>query len=559
MGNIIILLLVVTALCYVLLAVVACLKRPVTPSARFYAAMVLLAAIWAITCAAELKAPDLSTKILISQVRLMFICFIPLTWLGLVVSLTGRLHTFRKVLLFLLIVPAITAVLAITTRMHNHFRYDYAIETINGVSLLTFQRSAWDTFHEVSNHLVSLLGFFFLLSAWHSSSGTMRKQATWLGISFIIPLAANILFITKVFPSIGINPTPLAMLPSSLIQVWVILRTRLLDIIPIARSMVLQQIDIGILVLDQNGRIADVNRAALSMIGASEVDLVGTALDSLSPPWNTLNSMEENRIIEMGDDGQERWFQMDRKQIIEESSAGNLLLIKDITADVLNRQNAEAEQALKRKESQQRLQSLLLRDIHDGIGGLISNLSFMSVLASKAQDPAKKDEWLRKIEQTAAETNSEICDLMNVLENTSMNWADLIASIRRTVGILFDPALTVATVKVGRVPVDDTIGITEGMSLLRMVRECFNNIVKHARADQVKVQIDARVDLFTIVICDNGTGFNPDQITPGRGLRNLRARASELGGRIITRSDDGTCQTIEIPMPVRIVSANIER
>jgi hypothetical protein len=149
-------------------------------------------------------------------------------------------------------VPVITAGLALTTRLHDHFRYDFAIESFRGLDLLVYKRSRWDILQDINKHVVSLLGFFVLLSAWHSSNKHMRKQTILLSISFIIPLTATFLYIFDIIPRIGISPTPFLLLPAGLIQAWVVLNTRILDIIPIARSMVLEQIDIGMVVLDAN-------------------------------------------------------------------------------------------------------------------------------------------------------------------------------------------------------------------------------------------------------------------------------------------------------------------
>lgn len=158
-------LLTITTVFYIVLAAVSARRK--TPAARFFALMVGLAAVWTATVIGEMNSAELSTKIAWMQGRLMFICFIPFAWLGLVLSLTGKFSTFKKPFFaLLLIIPTATAILALTTRFHNQFRCDFAIESIRGMGLLVFKRSHWDVLHEVNNHAISLLGFFILLSAW---------------------------------------------------------------------------------------------------------------------------------------------------------------------------------------------------------------------------------------------------------------------------------------------------------------------------------------------------------------------------------------------------------
>lgn len=220
----------------------------------------------------------------------------------------------------------------------------------------------------------------------------MRRQTTVLGISFIIPLTANLLFISGLLPPIGINPTPLVLIPASLLQAWVVLGTRILDIIPLARSMVLDRIDVGTVVLDANWRIADINRAALDLIGLQEQTLFGYSAERLPPPWNGMGRTTEP--IQVGGDEEARWIRIEKTAVTnnKHKTQGTLLLLKDVTSDVLRRKEIEQKRLYEQQQKQQCLQQLLLRDIHDGFSGLTSNLLLMSVLAQKEQTSEKKNE-----------------------------------------------------------------------------------------------------------------------------------------------------------------------
>ncbi len=548
-------LLTITTVFYIALTALSARRK--TPAARFFALMVGLAAVWAATVIGEISCRSLSAKITVMQVRLMFICFIPFAWLGLVLALTGKFNSFKRTFfILLLIVPTATAILALTTRFHNQFRYDFVVENIRGIDLLVFERSRWDVLHEINNHAVSLVGFLVLLSAWHSSSGLLRKQTFVLGLSFIIPLIGNILFILQVIPPTGINPTPILMIPASLLQAWVVFGTRILDIIPVARSMVLDQIDVGTIVLDSNQRIADINRAALALTDTDERNVFGRSVNTLPSPWGNLEFLAADRpdSVKIGTDQAPRWIRIEKTPVSAETNKfqGSLFLLKDITDEVLLREEAEQKKQYEQKQKQQRLQQLLLRDIHDGLSGLTSNLLLMSVLAQKEPTLEQKDAWLQKIERTSTETTTELRELMNVLEATTVTWGELIGSLRRTAGILFDAAPAEIRFRIRHVPDDASIGIAEGMSLTRMVRECMNNIVKHAHAAHVELVFNIQNDQLTIECIDDGCGIDPQTITRGRGLNNLEKRAAELNGTFSICSAENTLQTIRIPLPMQI-------
>ncbi|MBI3346381.1 MAG: hypothetical protein HY020_04115 [Burkholderiales bacterium] len=90
------------------------------------------------------------------------------------------------------------------------------------------------------------------------------------------------------------------------------------------------------------------------------------------------------------------------------------------------------------------------------------------------------------------------------------------------------------------------------LQLLRLLQEAFTNVVKHAGARSVAVDVVTTVDLLTVTVADDGHGFEPGASDasdrPGRGIANMRARAAALHGRLtISSGTDGTCLRLELP------------
>jgi two-component system sensor histidine kinase DegS len=85
----------------------------------------------------------------------------------------------------------------------------------------------------------------------------------------------------------------------------------------------------------------------------------------------------------------------------------------------------------------------------------------------------------------------------------------------------------------------------------RVYKEALHNVVKHARADQVKAVLGCRGTTVTCLIQDNGVGFDVSRERQGHyGLRNMQRRVEALGGRVIltSRCGRGTALTIELPL-----------
>lgn len=200
-----------------------------------------------------------------------------------------------------------------------------------------------------------------------------------------------------------------------------------------------------------------------------------------------------------------------------------------------------------------KMQQCLVRDIHDGLGGIAANLAFTAILARKETDVTKKNNWIEKLERLAAEANTEVRDLMNSLEESTMRWGDLIAAIRRSAEVLFDPQLTTVRFNIADVPADEELGLVEGMSLSQLIREGMNNIVKHAGASVVEININFYGDFVSIDIDDNGCGFDAESVRKGRGLKNFAKRSAELDGVFEISSENGTHLNMVLIRPIRIV------
>lgn len=89
------------------------------------------------------------------------------------------------------------------------------------------------------------------------------------------------------------------------------------------------------------------------------------------------------------------------------------------------------------------------------------------------------------------------------------------------------------------------------MVLFRAARELIMNVVKHAQTDTATVQLESSADRTTLLVKDDGVGFNTNdtRINQGFGLFSLCERVPYLGGRIDIRSEVGTGTQVELSIP----------
>jgi signal transduction histidine kinase len=82
--------------------------------------------------------------------------------------------------------------------------------------------------------------------------------------------------------------------------------------------------------------------------------------------------------------------------------------------------------------------------------------------------------------------------------------------------------------------------------LFRIFQECINNIVKHAEATRIEVVLEYDVEGFSMIVSDNGIGFEPESLSNdeniGMGIRNMKERAHMIGGliEVESRPNEGT-------------------
>ena len=93
--------------------------------------------------------------------------------------------------------------------------------------------------------------------------------------------------------------------------------------------------------------------------------------------------------------------------------------------------------------------------------------------------------------------------------------------------------------------------------LYRLAQEALNNVAKHARADRVDVVLERGPGNVSLIIEDNGVGFNPSE-TPGAGfgLIGMRERASLVGAQLQIESTPGRGTTIILRIPAAALAMN---
>ncbi|MBI5478092.1 MAG: PAS domain-containing protein [Deltaproteobacteria bacterium] len=410
-------LLLVAGALYVALAGFA-LARSRSAVSRFYALTNLLAAVWAITYYFELTSARLDDKILWLQVKLVFIVFIPPAWLAMVCAFVGRGRWLRRWIWGLvLLVPLLTVPVALTTRHHDLFRHHFAIDHSLGIGVLVYQWGPWARGVAAVSHLLGAGSLVVLVWGWRGASPVRRRQLGAMFLAYLIPGLIDASFVLGLSPIPGLNLSMFSLLVTSWLWVWVIFGYATFDLVPLARGVLLDSLPSMVVVVDDAGRLADLNEAAAARLGVSPRRALGRKVTDVvpaawrphfAPPAEAAGPRAAEPVAI--DDGESTtWYERVATPIRDgERSLGTLFYLRDVTDRVRAERAAREIERLREERRLLQQQALLLRDLHDGIGGITANIGLLAALGEKAGTVEAKDGILARIARLAAEGGAEV-------------------------------------------------------------------------------------------------------------------------------------------------------
>ena len=87
-------------------------------------------------------------------------------------------------------------------------------------------------------------------------------------------------------------------------------------------------------------------------------------------------------------------------------------------------------------------------------------------------------------------------------------------------------------------------------NLLMLFKEGINNAAKYSQSNRIRCSIAASTDAVTMILADDGVGFNTDDVKSGNGLASMKKRAEELKGKFSVNSipDSGARLTFILPI-----------
>lgn len=214
----------------------------------------------------------------------------------------------------------------------------------------------------------------------------------------------------------------------------------------------------------------------------------------------------------------------------------------------LNQKQYEVKRALLLGEEQERKR--IATELHDGMGSMLSTLK-LNAESIELDDKNLSDKELLAYKNIIDLIDKACIELRNISHNmlpTGMEQFGLIQSLQS----ILKKINTSSKINFNL----DTYNLNERfnreleLSLYRITLELINNIIKHSNAKNATIQLIKNEESITLMVVDDGIGFDLNKIKEGMGLHNIKSRVDVFNGKLTidTQPERGSTFIIEIPI-----------
>jgi two-component system NarL family sensor kinase len=203
----------------------------------------------------------------------------------------------------------------------------------------------------------------------------------------------------------------------------------------------------------------------------------------------------------------------------------------------------EKEQAVAVMDAQEEERKRIAEDLHDSLGHLLSTIKLHLQVVSEKTDQVYHS--LQLLDQASDELRTISFNLMpRTLEEEG-----LVSALNELASKVTSSGVLKVLLHIHNME-KFVLEKQSQFNIYRIIQEAVNNILKHANATEINIQMIGQNDHITVMIEDDGKGFDTSQNNSGRGLKNIVTRSVWLKGviNIDSTPGKGTTITTEIPL-----------
>lgn len=553
-------------------------KRRKVAGALSLSLLTIFATWWSLSDLISAININLSSKILWNDIAYLGIAFVPVTWFVFSLQYTGQdKYLYRKNIIRLCIIPAITVILSITNKLHHFFKLGADIESLGPGSLTVVVSKYGPGFyiHTFYSYILIMTGTIILLKKLIRLPRVYRNQAIIMTFAVLAPLIGNILYIAGISPSEHIDPTAFSFTISGLLCFWGVFHYKLVDLIPSAREAIIENMDDIIIVLDLKDRIVDINPSGKNVFNIGSVNIIGQPIwDILGAHYDSFKMYApEERIIKkviFEDKGEKKFVEMRVFPLYDSKGKpnGRFIVMRDVSA--LERTMIELEESRKVAVDASRAKSQFLAAMSHEIRTPLNGIIGMTELLSSEGLNEEGNKYIKAIEYS---TNS-LLDIINgildfskieagkmELEETGFNIINLIKNIIDFFRHREDKTGVVLESEIDKTIPEIVIG--DQTRLGQILSNLLSNAFKFTKDGSISINVEKIKEekeevLLDFSVTDTGIGIPKEKIGrlfdsfyqvdssttrkyggTGLGLAIVKSLIDLMGGTITVESEAG--------------------
>jgi signal transduction histidine kinase len=196
-------------------------------------------------------------------------------------------------------------------------------------------------------------------------------------------------------------------------------------------------------------------------------------------------------------------------------------------------------------ETQEETLNQLSIEVHDNVGQLLNSTKLLIGITQRSL--SEYPDTLRMADETLGKAIQELRSLSKSLNREWLQQFNFIENLEGEINRI--NAAKILQIQLSR-PADLSLKAGEQIILFRIVQEILQNSMKHAQAKNIEINIQEDDNSLSIIIVDDGTGFDETAILKSVGILNIKHRTHLLGGTVQWESSvaNGTSVNIQLPL-----------
>ncbi|MEO8604892.1 MAG: histidine kinase N-terminal 7TM domain-containing protein [bacterium] len=572
-------------------AVANAVRRRAAPGARTCAVLMLSIAWWSTCAAIALLLTTRDAQLAVVKVEYAGILAAPLAWLLFALRITGRdAWLDRRAFAALVAVPTVLYGLVLSDGWHHLFYRRAELEPVGSWLVLQVSYGPVGWINVAYAYTCLVLGTSTIVWAFWSGPRVYRRQVGALLASAFAPWAVNALYMFGISP--GVDLTPLGFTLTGLGAAWALRHTQLLDLAPVARDRIVENLADAIVVLDAQRRVVDANPALGRVLGRGEADLIGQSAATLFAAHPALlacidsSAEAELSLIDLNSGDSERTYEPQVTPLIDRKGRpiGRLVVLHDVT----ERRNAmaELERARDAAEDLARAKSEFLATVSHEIRTPMNGVVGMTALLLDTPLNSEQRDTVETIRASGESLLAIINDILDFskIESGRMEVEAAPFAPRAVLAAVLDLLRPQAAARGLRISlaVGDTVPaacLGDATRLRQIVVNLVGNAIKFTPSGAVDVRLEALADkMLHLSVRDTGIGIPSSRMSrlfqpfsqldastarqyggTGLGLAISKRLVELLGGAIWVESLVGRGSTFHVRFPVGIAAAAVVR